>query len=731
MNYYKLIWKNNFILAIFYTMVFFIVTYSSSVMIAKKDYDKRAESNVKIFSDNMSVSIRHAQDVSIILHDNEAVKNYIARDTPIAEDKLILSKYLSSTISAMPNANGTVGITNMASNHIVSKYSTMNFDFFCQSIGLSIDSAKGIAARLEKNKSENVAAIISSKKDENYLTIIHYDDTSFDRAYYIYFTFILDTMIGENKASGIYVLTMNDSIVYSSGNQDTDIAKLLYGSENLHYKRVNSIVEETDAYGKFMCWYLIPRSIYFYNINRFITWVVLLAFFIFFISFLIIQYMVRKIYAPVNSVMDVIKDLNMMQGENEFEAIRRTIMTYHQKTKNLIHILDNYKIPMREKFFKDTVQGLISTEKIKQGISEYSVKSDSSEEFVVIIFKYTNFLEVTENITDNGIYLLKQSLREIFKNAFSTYNFYEYFERDQSSHFIIVSVKNEDKLKRNIVEAVSAVENELDISIFAVVGFSEKKFEEIQNSYKSAERVMHKNYSESRSMIVFAHAYENKHADMIDFDSDTDKELLKYTLKCDREKVYECISEITSTNFFNGSITKEKHTQLIMMFSVSIFRILSAIGKTIEEIFGEGTVMYLELHDEKTEREFYAKVCSIFNLIIDNIGKHIKTVAENESNKMLEYIHNNYTKDISLIDLAEYLKRSTSYVSKEFKKCFGENFKDYLARYRIEAAKELLEEKNLNIADIAIAVGYNSANVFNRAFRKYLGITPSQYKETR
>lgn len=731
MNYYKLIWKNNFILAIFYTIVFFVVTYSSSVVIAKKDYDKRAESNVKIFSDNISVAIRHTQDVSVILHDNETVKNYITSDTPTAEDKLRLSKYLSGTISVMPNANGIVGITNMTSNHIVSKYNTMNFDFFCQSIGLSIDSAKGIAARLEKNKSENVAAIISSKKDENYLTIIQYDDTSFDRSYYIYFTFVLDTMIGENKASGIYALTMNDSIVYFSGNQDVDMAKLLYGSGNLSCKRVNRFVEETDAYGKFMCWYLIPRSIYFYNINRFITWVVFLAFFIFFISFLIIQRMVRRIYAPVNSVMDVIKDFDMMQGENEFETIRRTIMMYDQKTKNLIHILDNYKIPMREKFFRDTVQELISTEKVRQGISEYSVKSGNGEKFVVIIFKYTNFLDVTGSITDNGIYLLKQSIRKIFKNIFSSYNFYEYFERDQSSHFIIVSVKNEDKLKRDVIEAVSAVENELDVSIFAVVGFSEKEFEEIHNSYRSAERVMLKNYSESRSMIVFAYAYENNHADMIDFDGDTDKELLKHTLKCDREEVYECISEIIAMNFFDGSITKEKHTQLIMMFSVSIFRILSAIGKTIEEVFGEGTVMYLELHDEKTEKEFCAKICGIFDLIIDNIDKHIKIAGENESNEMLEYIHNNYMNDISLMDLAEYSNRSTSYVSKAFKKSFGENFKDYLARYRIEAAKILLEDKNLNIADIAIAVGFNSANVFNRAFRKCLGITPSQYKETR
>lgn len=58
----------------------------------------------------------------------------------------------------------------------------------------------------------------------------------------------------------------------------------------------------------------------------------------------------------------------------------------------------------------------------------------------------------------------------------------------------------------------------------------------------------------------------------------------------------------------------------------------------------------------------------------------------------------------------------------------GDNFKNYLSIYRIEKAKELMQEnEGLRIKDLAELVGYNSSNTFIRIFRKYEGISPGKY----
>lgn len=56
---------------------------------------------------------------------------------------------------------------------------------------------------------------------------------------------------------------------------------------------------------------------------------------------------------------------------------------------------------------------------------------------------------------------------------------------------------------------------------------------------------------------------------------------------------------------------------------------------------------------------------------------------------------------------------------------------DYIARLRIEKAKEYIDSSDIPMSDIAEKVGFNNVRTFLRTFKKFEGITPSQYKEMR
>lgn len=104
--------------------------------------------------------------------------------------------------------------------------------------------------------------------------------------------------------------------------------------------------------------------------------------------------------------------------------------------------------------------------------------------------------------------------------------------------------------------------------------------------------------------------------------------------------------------------------------------------------------------------------------------KYDRTMA----NKMINYIHENYIKDVSLNDISEYFNMSTSYLSTMFKYYTGQNFKDYLNLCRVKASKELMQkEENLRIYEIATRVGCSGVVTFIRMFRRYEGMSPGQY----
>ena len=98
-------------------------------------------------------------------------------------------------------------------------------------------------------------------------------------------------------------------------------------------------------------------------------------------------------------------------------------------------------------------------------------------------------------------------------------------------------------------------------------------------------------------------------------------------------------------------------------------------------------------------------------------------------NTAKEYIDVNYAKDLSLSNVAKYIYLSDSYFAHSFKSKFGISPKSYILKVRIEAAKELLENTDVKVSDVAISVGFSSQQRFNDIFRKYEKLTPLKYRQ--
>ena len=86
------------------------------------------------------------------------------------------------------------------------------------------------------------------------------------------------------------------------------------------------------------------------------------------------------------------------------------------------------------------------------------------------------------------------------------------------------------------------------------------------------------------------------------------------------------------------------------------------------------------------------------------------------------------SESLRLRDVAEHVHVSTHYFCKFFKKTSGLGFSEFLAHVRIENAKDLLANPALRIKDVANQAGFGSLSQFNRAFRRYLGCSPKEYR---
>ena len=98
--------------------------------------------------------------------------------------------------------------------------------------------------------------------------------------------------------------------------------------------------------------------------------------------------------------------------------------------------------------------------------------------------------------------------------------------------------------------------------------------------------------------------------------------------------------------------------------------------------------------------------------------------------KAREYMEENYSENtLSLNDIADAVGINAAYLSSLFHEYMKTGVSDYLNSYRIGRAKELLRETNIIIKEIGYKTGFNTIQNFNRVFKKYVGCTPTQYRE--
>jgi YesN/AraC family two-component response regulator len=154
-------------------------------------------------------------------------------------------------------------------------------------------------------------------------------------------------------------------------------------------------------------------------------------------------------------------------------------------------------------------------------------------------------------------------------------------------------------------------------------------------------------------------------------------------------------------------------------------------NNTPSEILESETL--LELLNLSIEKFELPEVCSILDQLIDTALKENDLYCSNDNikktvNSIKRYISENYFEDLSLTSLAKQFLVDRSYLSKVFKHETSENLMLYIARKRIDKAKEMIAENSATLTDISSLVGYDDYAYFNRVFRKITGKSPRDYK---
>lgn len=141
----------------------------------------------------------------------------------------------------------------------------------------------------------------------------------------------------------------------------------------------------------------------------------------------------------------------------------------------------------------------------------------------------------------------------------------------------------------------------------------------------------------------------------------------------------------------------------------------------------------------------YAQIMEVFTEIRQELDakngvqnrEEVKPIQEkteatkNETNEVIRRVKNyiyDHMEDVTLELAAESVRMNPQYLSSYFHQQTGEKFGDYLLKKRMKEAARLLVRSSMRIQEIAVRVGYSTANSFSRSFRQFYGMTTKEYR---
>lgn len=207
----------------------------------------------------------------------------------------------------------------------------------------------------------------------------------------------------------------------------------------------------------------------------------------------------------------------------------------------------------------------------------------------------------------------------------------------------------------------------------------------------------------------------------------TQKKLINAIKINNVEEVRQVIGELFEGYFKKTGYVVENIQQIVMIMSSSV------LGNFYQENTYPEMIkinIYSWIYEAIDLKELKEAMIGYFEKIINIKTKQDEKECENEYiSKAISFIKKNFNKDIYVNDIADYIRLNVSYLSRIFKKATGKTFVEYMTIYRLEISKRMLKESKKHVKDIGIAVGYTEVRSFVRFFKKYEGITPSEYRE--
>ena len=550
-------------------------------------------------------------------------------------------------------------------------------------------------------------------------------------------------------SGAIFVLDQNNHLMTSFIGEDTTIHldDLIFESSvakspnsSSHYQRDYIISSITTGQNQWRYISVVPKAIVKEQvtyIRKAIIFLITIAFIITILLLVIIIFSKSMFFVKSLKRLKASEILNIENPKNYYDYILQAISLLVVKNNELHHTLESQKDLTNASLLHNIFYGYPNNQLSHQHPLHSVALDFNASYYAVMIHKFNDFAKIMEQ--DKDLYTQKTMTRILFKETLSTYCPCKHYFLDMDSDYVaILFLMPKENMMNQIKEEINQVDcylkQEYHLTSFFGLSPCCTDLLDVQRIFAQVQILCQYAQFLDYEGIVSTDQIPMPSQEMFYYPLSIELKLIQHLQYNDISPLEELLDHIYEENFVLRHLSLEMIQQFLYVLRRTIFHYIEEHSKKENDL-----LLLEEIHLLVENIKNTSSITQTFKYIVHlhKLHANYETMQQASHNakmitKIEKVIQENYhNSHFNLAELATLFHLSEASLYHDFKNWFNVSFCDYLEHYRIQMACELLAQKDILIKDIAPAIGYNSDYSFRRAFKRILGVTPSQYIQSR
>ena len=386
---------------------------------------------------------------------------------------------------------------------------------------------------------------------------------------------------------------------------------------------------------------------------------------------------------------------------------------------------------MREEVLRQMVEGKLKSEPLSAAfLEEYDLQLPGKY-FVVAVIDAMVSDEAGEEEPD-VLEKLRRPLMQYLSPMLGS-GMHAYFCMSQSMAVVVFNLSDEETAVLRVCNTLSRLRSQLredlNLSFICAVSRLAIGIEGLPEAMDEAVEAINSRFL-GQEDAIFIYDDDSEISGRYVYSAETEHKLINFLTLGDRENAMRVIEEVFSHNITVKKINLSMLRVLTSEITSTLLKVAAQIDSDESLDFKELYLFSSQVYNIKQIDQAKHEILKYISLLCALNAPRIHAVGDARCAKIQEYIAENYNDpNLNVNRMAELFGISASWMSHYFKEQVGMGMADYIVKYRLKKAKEMIARQDKPIKQIAEETGFSGVPVFRRAFKRFEGIAPSQYKE--